>query len=45
METNRSITNVLPCAHHPDVLDGIYRSLEVITRAQVQLMWHDIGAL
>lgn len=45
METNRSITKVLPSAYHPNVLDAIYLSLEVITRAQVQLMWHDIGAI
>ena len=26
-------------------VDGIYLSLKGITRAQVQLMWHDIGAI
>lgn len=45
METNRSVTKVLRCAHHPDTRDGVYLGLKVITRAQVQLMWHDIGAM
>lgn len=36
------------CSIVPIILtsvDGIYLSLKVITRAQVQLMWHDIGAV
>lgn len=45
MGTNRSVTEVFHCAHHPDALDGVCLGLNVITRAQVQLMWHDIGAM